>query len=96
VLDKESDEGMSGRSTLIQSSAAVDTIVRTRTYGGSPTFVNLPPQCLCGIDPYNLLDWEEGDTIEALEIRAIPSASQSADSHELHAVRAERRRRARP
>ena len=25
-----------------------------------------------GIDPYNLLDWEEGDNIEAIEINEAP------------------------
>jgi hypothetical protein len=46
---------------------------RIRTGTQTITFTVLERPVRAGIDPYNLLDWEEGDNIEAIQVDASPS-----------------------
>ncbi len=45
-----------------------------RVRSGTQTITMVVPEkpARGGIDPYNLLDWEEGDNIEGIEINEAP------------------------
>lgn len=48
--------------------------VESEHWGGTQTITVIVPgePARGGIDPYNLLDWEEGDNIETIEINEAP------------------------